>query len=162
MEKLITKRNITISISLLSIIFLIIVYFFINSQNNSQKYFDIILSGLYNNEVKDYENKLNFLSSLKDPDISFFSDLALASTNNLDKYDKLDKDIILLKKALKDLDPETLKNLTFDDNFIFNDFAKIFLLNIDLNNYNEIVLDNNNQAENFYINAVNRYMNEIN
>ena len=162
MEKLINKKNIIFAVSLMLIITLIIFYFFITSQNKNEKYFDIILAELYNEEVQDSNNKLNFLSNLDNSDISFFGDLKLASIDNLDKYEKLDKDIILLKKALIDLDPQNLKNLSLDEKFTFKDIAKIFFLNIDLKNYDQIFSENSELVENFFLKAVNRYSNEIN
>jgi len=162
MEKLINKRNIIFAISSLLIISLIIFYFFTTLQNKNEKYFDIILAELYNDEVQDSDNKLNFLSNLDNSDISFFGDLKLASIDNLDKYEKLDRDIILLKKALIDLDPQNLKNLSLDENFTFKDIAKIFFLNIDLKNYDQIFSENSELVENFFLKAVNRYSNEIN
>lgn len=162
MEKLINKRNIIFAISSLLIISLIIFYFFTTLQNKNEKYFDIILAELYNDEVQDSDNKLNFLSNLDNSDISFFGDLKLASIDNLDKYEKLDRDIILLKKALIDLDTQNLKNLSLDENFTFKDIAKIFFLNIDLKNYDQIFSENSELVENFFLKAVNRYSNEIN
>ena len=162
MEKLINKRSFVYVISSLLITILIISYFFITSQNKNEKYFDIILAELYNEEVQDYDNKLNFLSNLDDPSISFFGDLKLASIDNLDKYEKLDRDIILLKKALLDLDSQRLKNLSLDENFIFKDIAQIFFLNKNLKNYDQIVSENSELVENFFLKAVNRYSNEIN
>ena len=162
MEKLINKSNIIFFISSLLIISSISFYFFITSQNKNEKYFDIILAELYNEEAKDYNNKLNFLSNLDNPDVSFFGDLKLASINNLDKYEKLDRDIVLLKRALLDLDSQNLKNLSLDENFIFKDIAKIFFLNKDLKNYDQIFSENSELVENFFLKAVNRYSNEIN
>ena len=162
MEKLINRRNIIFAISSLLIISLIIFYFFITSQNKNEKYFDIILAELYNEETQDYDNKLNFLSNLDNPDVSFFGDLKLASIDNLDKYEKLDRDIVLLKRALLDLDSQNLKNLSLDENFIFKDIAKIFFLNKDLKNYDQIFSENSELVENFFLKAVNRYSNEIN
>ena len=162
MEKLINRRNIIFAISLLLICSLIIFYFFINSQNKNEKYFDIILAELYNEEAQDYNSKLNFLSNLDNPDVSFFGDLKLASIDNLDKYEKLDRDIVLLKRSLLDLDSQNLKNLSSDENFIFKDIAKIFLLNKDLKNYDQISSENGELIENFFLKAVNRYSNEIN
>jgi hypothetical protein len=163
MEKLINRRNIIFAISSLLIIISITFYFFITSQNKNEKYFDIILSELYNNEeAQDYNNKLNFLSNLDNPDVSFFGDLKLASIDNLYKYEKLDRDIVLLKRALLDLDSKNLKNLSLDENFIFKDIAKIFFLNKDLKNYDQIFSENSELVENFFLKAVNRYSNEIN
>ena len=162
MEKLINRRNIIFALSSLLIISSITFYFFITSQNKNEKYFDIILAELYNEDVQDYENKLNFLSNLDNPDVSFFGDLKLASIDNLDKYEKLDRDIVLLKRALLDLDSQILKNLSLDENFIFKDIAKIFLLNKDLKNYDQVSSENSELVENFFLKAVNRYSNEIN
>ena len=162
MEKLINRRNIIFAISSLLIISSITFYFFITSQNKNEKYFDIILAELYNEEVQDYNSKLNFLSNLDNPDVSFFGDLKLASIDNLNKYGKLDRDIVLLKKALLDLDSQNLKNLSLDENFIFKDIAKIFFLNKDLNKYDQIFSENSELVENFFLKAVNRYSNEIN
>ena len=162
MEKLINRRNIIFAISSLLIISSITFYFFITSQNKNEKYFDIILAELYNEEAQDYNSKLNFLSNLDNPDVSFFGDLKLASIDNLNKYEKLDRDIVLLKRALLDLDSQNLKNLSLDENFIFKDIAKIFLLNKDLKNYDQIFSENSELVENFFLKAVNRYSNEIN
>ena len=162
MEKLINRRNIIFAFSSLLIISSITFYFFITSQNKNEKYFDIILAELYNEEAQDYNSKLNFLSNLDNPDVSFFGDLKLASIDNLDKYEKLDRDIVLLKRSLLDLDSQNLKNLSIDENFIFKDIAKIFLLNKDLKNYDQISSENGELIENFFLKAVNRYSNEIN
>tara|TARA_B100001057_G_C22060460_1_gene648128 strand:- start:4 stop:492 length:489 start_codon:yes stop_codon:yes gene_type:complete len=162
MEKLINKRNIIFAISSLLTITLITLYFFINSKNKNEKYFDIILADLYNEDVQDYDNKLNFLSNLDNPSISFFGDLKLASIDNLDKYEKLDRDVILLKKALLDLDLQNLKNLSLDENFIFNEIAKIFFLNMNLENYDQIFTENSELPKNFFLKAISRYSNEIN
>ena len=162
MEKLINRRNIIFGFSSLLIISSITFYFFITSQNKNEKYFDIILAELYNEEVQDYDDKLNFLSNLDNPDVSFFGDLKLASIDNLDKYEKLDRDIVLLKRGLLDLDSQNLKNLSLDENFIFKDIAKIFFLNKDLNKYDQIFSENSELVENFFLKAVNRYSNEIN
>ena len=162
MEKLINRRNIIFGFSSLLIISSITFYFFITSQNKNEKYFDIILAELYNEEAQDYNSKLNFLSNLDNPDVSFFGDLKLASIDNLDKYEKLDRDIVLLKRSLLDLDSQNLKNLSLDENFIFKDIAKIFLLNKDLKNYDQISSENGELIENFFLKAVNRYSNEIN
>ena len=162
MEKLINRRNIIFAFISLLIISSITFYFFISSQNKNEKYFDIILAELYNEEVQDYDNKLNFLSNLNNPDVSFFGDLKLASIDNLDKYEKLDRDIVLLKRSLLDLDSQNLKNLSLDENFIFKDIATIFFLNKDLKNYDQISSENSELVENFFLKAVNRYSNEIN
>ncbi|MFL2534044.1 MAG: hypothetical protein ACJ0RM_03730 [Alphaproteobacteria bacterium] len=162
MEKLINRRNIIFAISTLLIISSITFYFLITSQNKNEKYFDIILAELYNEEAQDYNSKLNFLSNLDNPDVSFFGDLKLASIDNLDKYEKLDRDIVLLKRALLDLDSQNLKNLSLDENFIFKDIAKIFLLNKDLKNYDQVSSENSELVENFFLKAVNRYSNENN
>ena len=162
MEKLINRRNIIFAFSSLLIISSITFYFFISSQNKNEKYFDIILAELYNEEAQDFNSKLNFLSNLDNPDVSFFGDLKLASIDNLDKYEKLDRDIVLLKRALLDLDSQNLKNLSLDENFIFKDIAKIFLLNKDLKNYDQVSSENSELVENFFLKAVNRYSNEIN
>ena len=162
MEKLINRRNIIFAFSSLLIISSITFYFFITSQNKNEKYFDIILAELYNEEAQDFNSKLNFLSNLDNPDVSFFGDLKLASIDNLDKYEKLDRDIVLLKRGLLDLDSQNLKNLSLDENFIFKDIAKIFLLNKDLKNYDQVSSENSELVENFFLKAVNRYSNEIN
>ena len=50
--------------------------------------------------IKDnIEEKLFYLSSLDNPNVTFFSDLKLTSIENLNQYNKIDKDIILLKKS---------------------------------------------------------------
>ena len=161
MEKLITKRNSSI-IGTVTILLIISLYFiFQNNSKEDEKLFDIFLADLYNEQNSDLEEKLYYLSSLNNPKISFFSDLKLAKIENLDRYDKIDKDIILLKKALFDLDVELIKSLSSDDNFTFNEIAKIYLYNLDITNYkiNESKIDNLN---NFFIKAINRLSNEKN
>ena len=54
------------------------------------------------------------------------------------------------------------KNVSLDENFTFKDIAKIFFLNIDLKNYDQIFSENSELVENFFLKAVNRYSNEIN
>ena len=164
MERLIKYKNqILISLFLFTILVLVGVYQITAKKSKNEKYFDIILASLYNNEeISSIDNKLSFLSNLDDPNISFFSDLKLASIDNLDKYKKIDKDLIILKKALVDLDPQNLKNLSMDENFIFKDIIKIYYLNSDLNYLQIYEQDNSEITDNFFLNAVKRYSNEIN
>jgi len=160
MEKLITKRNIFIA-SGLGILLIILAYFFLlNSNKETEKYFDIYLANLYNEDAQGIDQKMEYLSNISDPNVSFFADLNLASIENLDKYEKLERDIILLKKAIVDLDSETLKSLSQDENFIFNDIAKIYFLNLDINNFDLIYRDNSEEIDNFFIKAISRLKNE--
>ena len=103
---------------------------------------------------------MEYLSNISDPNVSFFADLNLASIDNLDKYKKLERDIILLKKAIVDLDSQTLKSLSQDVNFIFSDIAKIYFLNLDINNFDLIYQDNSEEIDNFFIKAISRLKNE--
>ena len=97
MEKLITKRNIFIA-SGSGILLIILAYFFLlNSNKESEKYFDIYLTNLYNEDTQGIYQKMEYLSNISDPNVSFFADLNLASIDNLDKYEKLERDIILIK-----------------------------------------------------------------
>jgi len=160
MEKLITKRNIFIA-SGLGILLIILAYFFLlNSNKETEKYFDIYLANLYNEDTQGIDQKMKYLSNISDPNVSFFADLSLASIENLDKYEKLERDIILLKKAIVDLDSETLKSLSQDENFIFSDIAKIYFLNLDINNFDLIYRDNSEEIDNFFIKAISRLKNE--
>ena len=162
MEKLITKRNIFIA-SGLGILLIILAYFFLlNSNKKSEKYFDIYLANLYNEDTQGIAQKMEYLSNISDPNVSFFADLNLASIDNLDKYEKLERDIILLKKAIVDLDSQTLKSLSQDENFIFSDIAKIYFLNLDINNFDLIYQDNSEEIDNFFIKAISRLKNENN
>jgi len=163
MEKLIkNKKNLYIAGPILLVLILLAFYISINNNSKNEKYFDIILATLYNNEGTNQESKISFLSSLDDPNISFFGDLNSASIDNLDKYEKLDRDLILLKKTILENDISSLRSLSLDENFIFNEIAKIFFLNTDLNNYNEIYNDSSEDINNFFLKAVSRYNNEIN
>ena len=160
MEKLITKRNIFIA-SGLGILLIILAYFFLlNSNKESEKYFDIYLANLYNEDTQGIAQKMEYLSNISDPNVSFFADLNLASIDNLDKYEKLERDIILLKKAIVDLDSQTLKSLSQDENFIFSDIAKIYFLNLDINNFDLIYQDSSEEIDNFFIKAISRLKNE--
>ena len=160
MEKLITKRNIFIA-SGLGILLIILAYFFLlNSNKESEKYFDIYLANLYNEDTQGTDQKMEYLSNISDPNVSFFADLNLASIDNLDKYEKLERNIILLKKAIVDLDSRTLKSLSQDENFIFSDIAKIYFLNLDINNFDLIYQDNSKEIDNFFIKAISRLKNE--
>ena len=159
MEKLITKRNLSL-FGIISFILVIALYFiFQNNTKDDEKLFDIFLADLYNEQNSNLDEKLYYLSSLDNPKVSFFSDLKLTSIENLDRYSKIDKDIILLKKALIELDKELIKSLSLDNNFTFNQIAKIYLYNLDINNYafSESEQDNLN---NFFIKAVDRLSNE--
>jgi len=160
MEKLINKKNIAI-IAIIGFFLISLSYFLISKSNrDTEKYFDIYLASLYNEDIQDIDQKMTFLSKIEDPNVSFFADLNLASIENLDKYEKLDRDIILLKKAIIDLDPGTLKSLSLDENFIFSDIAKIYYLNLDINNFDIIYQDNSEKIENFFIKAISRLKNE--
>ena len=161
MEKLVTKRNLSV-IGIISILIVVTSYFIIQNNNKEdEKLFDIFLADLYNEENVNIDEKLNYLSSLDKSNISFFSDLKLTSIENLDRYNKVDKDILLLKKALTDLDEEMIKSLSLDDNFTFNEIAKIYLYNLNIQNYEFSESDRDN-LNNFFIKAINRLSNEKN
>ena len=161
MEKLVTIRNLAI-VGLLSIIIVISSYFLITKNDKeNEKLFDIFLVDLYNEQKNNIEEKLFYLSSLDNPNVSFFSDLKLTSIENLNQYDKIDKDIILLKKALYDFDEQMINSLSLDNNFTFNEITKIYLLNLNTNNYKNIDFDESD-LENFFIKAVDRLYNENN
>ena len=159
MERLITKKNLSL-LGIISIVLVTALYFIMqNNSKEDEKFFDIFLADLYNEQNSNIDEKLYYLSSLDNPKVSFFSDLKLTSIENLDRYSKIDKDIILLKKALIELDKELIKSLSLDNNFTFNQIAKIYLYNLDINNYafSESEQDNLN---NFFIKAVDRLSNE--
>ncbi len=163
MEKIIkNKKNLIIFCSFLLVLFLFGIYQFSFKQNKNEKYFDVILASLYNEEVSNIDSKLIYLSKLDDPKISFFSDLKLASIDNLEKYEKLDKDILILKKTLIDSDIETLRTLSLDDDFIFRDIARIYFLNFEPKNLDIIYSNHSETIDNFFLKAVKRYYNEIN
>ena len=160
MEKLINKKNIAI-IAIIGFFLIFLSYFLISKSNReTEKYFDIYLASLYNEDIQDIDQKMSYLSKIEDPNVSFFADLNLGSIENLDKYEKLDRDIILLKKAIIDLDPGTLKSLSLDENFIFSEITKIYYLNLDINNFDIIYQDNSEKIENFFIKAISRLKNE--
>ena len=161
MERLITKKNLSL-LGIISIVLVTALYFIMqNNSKEDEKFFDIFLADLYNEQNSNIDEKLYYLSSLDNPKVSFFSDLKLTSIENLDRYSKIDKDIILLKKALIELDKELIKSLSLDNNFTFNQIAKIYLYNLDINNYafSDSERDNLN---NFFIKAVDRLSNENN
>ena len=161
MEKLVTKRNI-ILIGIVSFLLVVTSYFIIQNNNKKdEKLFDIFLADLYNEENINIDEKLYYLSSLDKSNVSFFSDLKLNSIENLDRYNKLERDILLLKKALIDLDEEMIKSLSLDDNFTFNEIAKIYLYNLNIKNY-EFSESEKDNLNNFFIKAINRLSNEKN
>ncbi len=161
MEKLINKRNLSL-FGIVSFLLVIALYFILqNNSKDDEKLFDIFLAELYNEQNSNLDEKFYYLSSLDNPKVSFFSDLKLTSIENLDRYNKIDKDIILLKKALNDLDTELIKSLSLDDNFTFNQIAKIYLYNLDINNY-EFTELNEDDLNNFFIKAIDRLSNEKN
>jgi hypothetical protein len=163
MEKLIkNKKNFYIATPVLLVLILLSFYFIINNNSKNEKYFDIILASLYNDEENNQESRLSLLSTLDDPDISFFGDLNSASIKNLEKYEKLDRDLILLKKTILENNSRSLQSLSLDESFIFTDIAKIFFLNLDLDNYSQIYDDNSEDINNFFLKAVSRYNNENN
>lgn len=163
MEKLIkNKKNLYIAGPILLVLILLAFYISINNNSKNEKYFDIILASLYNNEGTNQESKISFLSSLDDPNISFFGDLNTASIDNIEKYEKLDRDLILLKKTILENNLDSLQSLSLDENFIFKDIAKIFFLNLDLDNFSKVYTDNSEDINNFFLKAVNRYNNENN
>ena len=64
MEKLITKRNIFIA-SGLGILLIILAYFFLlNSNKETEKYFDIYLANLYNEDTQGIDQKMEYLSNI--------------------------------------------------------------------------------------------------
>ena len=161
MEKLATKRNISL-LGILSIFIVLSSYFVIQNNNKEEeKLFDIFLAGLYNDDNTNIDEKLYYLSSLDKPNVSFFSDLKLTSIENLDRYSKIDKDILILKKALNDLDTDMIKSLSLDNNFTFNEIAKIYLYNLNIDNY-EVSGSDTDNLNNFFIKAINRLSNEKN
>ena len=161
MEKLVKRRNISL-LGVVSILIVLASYFIIqNSNKEDEKLFDIFLADLYNDENVNLNEKLHYLSSIDKANISFFSDLKLNSIENLDRYEKIDKDILLLKKALSDLDEDMIKTLSLDNNFTFNEIAKIYLYNLNINNYEFSDSDKDN-LNNFFIKAIDRLSNEKN
>ena len=113
MEKLIkNKKNLYIAGPILLVLILLAFYISINNNSKNEKYFDIILATLYNNEGTNQESKISFLSSLDDPNISFFGDLNTASIDNIEKYEKLDRDLILLKKTILENNLDSLQSLS--------------------------------------------------
>ena len=163
MEKLIkNKKNLLIASLIILVLFLLAFYISINNNIKNEKYFDILLADLYNNEEVNQVSRFSFLSSLGDPNISFFGDLNLASINNLEKYNKLDKDLILLKKTILENNSDALRSLSLDKEFTFNEIVKIFYLNSDLTNYHVFYKDSSEEINNFFLKAVSRYNNEIN
>ena len=163
MEKLIkNKKNLYIVGPILLVLILLSFYILINNNSKNEKYFDVILASLYNDEEVLQERSFSFLSNIDDPNVSFFGDLSLSSIENLEKYEKIDRDLILLKKIILENDINALRSLSLDENFTFNEIAKIFFLNADLSNYNEIYNDSSEDINNFFLKAVSRYNNEIN
>ncbi len=159
MEKLINKKNLFL-IGISSVLLVIALYFILqNNTKKDEKLFDIFLAELYNEQNSNSEKKLYYLSSLDNPKVSFFSDLKLTSIENLDRYNKIDKDIILLKKALTDIDKELIKSLSLDNNFTFSEIAKIYFYNLDINNYKFSESDSDS-FNNFFIKAIDRLSNE--
>ena len=161
MEKLITKRNLIISGIIVILLVIVVFYSLQNSNKEDKKLFDIFLADLYNEQNLNIDEKLYFLSGLDNPKVSFFSDLKLTSIENLDRYEKIDKDIILLKKALLELDKDLIKSLSLDNNFSFNEIAKIYFYNLDINNY-ELSDYEKDDLNNFFIKAIYRLSNEKN
>ena len=161
MEKLITKRNLSL-LGVVSFLLVIALYFILqNNTKSDEKLFDIFFAELYNEQNANLDEKLYYLSNLDNSKVSFFSDLKLTSIKNLDRYNKIDKDIILLKKALIDLDRELIKSLSLDNNFTFNEIAQIYFYNLDINNFKFSESDRDN-LNNFFIKAVDRLSNEKN
>ena len=66
-----------------------------------------------------------------------------------------------MKKALIDLDKELIKSLSLDNKFTFNEIAKIYFYNLNINNF-EISELNEDNLNNFFIKAVDRLSNEKN
>ena len=132
-----------------------------NSNKEDEKLFDIYLANLYNDEKINLDEKLNYLSSLDNSKVSFFSDLKLTSIKDIDRYSKIDKDILLLKKALINLDKELIESLSKDVNFTFNEIMEIYLYNLDINNYKPKENEKDN-LNNFFIKAIDRLSNEKN
>ncbi|MDG2165908.1 MAG: hypothetical protein P8L26_03125 [Alphaproteobacteria bacterium] len=163
MEKLIkNKKNLYIAGPIFLVLILLFFYISINNNSKNEKYFDVILASLYNDEEVLQERSFSFLSNIDDPNVSFFGDLSLSSIENLEKYEKIDRDLILLKKTIIENNSDLLQSLSLDENFIFKDLAKIFFLNIDLDNYSKIYADNSEDVDNFFLKAVSRYNNENN
>ena len=72
MEKLATKRNISL-LGIISILIVLASYFVIqNSNKEDEKLFDIFLADLYNEENTNIDEKLYYLSSLDKPNVSFY------------------------------------------------------------------------------------------
>jgi len=161
MEKLITKKKLLI-LAILFLVMMIVTFFTIqNSNKEDEKLFDIFLADLYNDEKINLDEKLNYLSNLDNSKVSFFSDLKLTSIKDIDRYSKIDKDILLLKKALINLDKELIESLSKDVNFTFNEIMEIYLYNLDINNYKPRENEKDN-LNNFFIKAIDRLSNEKN
>jgi len=135
------------------------VYISYSDTNKTKSYFDLYLANTYNDLDQDKINSnLNFLSNNENPDIKFFADLKLTSTDNLEDYNKFEQDLILLKNAILKKDPLILESLSLSNSF--KETSLIYYLNNELENINIEEFSNYNK-NNFFSNAVSLFLNDI-
>lgn len=161
MEKLKKIHYIYLSVILGIFFILASVYSYskINKTKETEKYFDIYLSNLYNDisEKKIISNSA-FLSSIDDSNINFFANLKNASIEKIDQYGAIEKELILYKYSILNADQAKLLSLAQDGKFFINS-SKITYLN---NNLDNISLDKlkDFKVDDFFSRAVELYLND--
>ncbi len=130
------KINIKFLIGIVVIIIITFSIYFYNNYNDikkNKKYFDIYLSNLYNDidQLKIDEN-INLLASNSNPDISFFANLKKSSLDNIEMFNPLEKNLILIKYSVYNKDLNILKSLKNES--LFQETANINYLNNNLDN----------------------------
>lgn len=156
------KINIKFLIGIVVIIIITFSIYFYNNYNDikkNKKYFDIYLSNLYNDidQLKIDEN-INLLASNSNPDISFFANLKKSSLDNIEMFNPLEKNLILIKYSVYNKDLNILKSLKNES--LFQETANINYLNNNLDNISIEDLDVITQNS-FFSKAVKLYLNDI-
>ena len=161
MENLKKKNIIYLILIIILIISSISIYSYktFKDLEKNRNYFDIYLSNLYNDlDQLKINNNFDLLAINPDPNISFFANLKNKSLQNINIFEPLEKNLILIKNSVANKDTNQLKVLE-SGNF-FQQTANINYINNYLDKILISDLDNLSQ-NNFFSEAVRLYLDDI-
>ena len=148
-------------IVLLTVLFIFFSLFYFNYKKNinTQSSFDLYLANSYNDLKSEYvDANLNYLSSLKNPNISFFADLKKQKIDSLEKYKDFEGELIAIKNAV--IESNTSELNKFKNSKYFSETSSIYYFNNNLDQLSKSEISKI-QNLNFFEKAIKLYLNDI-